>query len=56
MQVPVVLYGLVQGNWMVALWQALAIPLGVILFLPFYKMYDKTLVAKEKELEAQKND
>lgn len=53
MQVPVVLYGLVQGNWMVALWQALAIPLGVILFLPFYKMYDKTLVAKEIELEAQ---
>lgn len=49
MQVPVILYGLVQGNWMVALWQALAIPLGVILFLPFYKMYDKTLLAKEKE-------
>lgn len=54
MQVPVILYGLVQGNWMVALWQALAIPLGVVLFLPFYKMYDKTLVEKEKELEAQK--
>ena len=54
MQVPVVLYGLVQGNWMVALWQALAIPLGVVLFLPFYKMYDKTLVEKEKELEVQK--
>ena len=38
----------------VALWQALAIPLGVVLFLPFYKMYDKTLVEKEKELEVQK--
>lgn len=49
MQVPVVLYGLVQGNWMVALWQALAIPLGVVLFLPFYKMYDKTLVAQEEQ-------
>ncbi|MDD8048247.1 MAG: PTS transporter subunit EIIC [Thomasclavelia sp.] len=52
MQVPVVLYGLIQGNWMVALWQALAIPLAVVLFLPFYKMYDKTLVEKE-EAEAK---
>lgn len=49
MQMPVILYGLVQGNWMVALWQVLAIPLGVALFLPFYKMYDKTLVAKENQ-------
>ncbi|AMC93475.1 hypothetical protein AOC36_05620 [Erysipelothrix larvae] len=47
MQVPVILYGLVQGNWMVAIWQALAIPLAVCMFLPFYKMYDKTLLAKE---------
>lgn len=39
---------------MVVLWQALAIALGVVLFLPFYKMYDKTLVEKEKELEVQK--
>ncbi len=53
MQMPVILYGLVQGNWMVALWQALAIPLGVALFYPFYKMYDKTLVKQEKEREAQ---
>lgn len=52
MQMPVILYGIVQGNWMVALWQALAIPLGIILYLPFYKMYDKTLV--QKELEAEK--
>lgn len=50
MQVPVILYGLVQGNWMVALWQALAIPLGVILMLPFYKMYDQTLLKKEQEM------
>lgn len=54
MQVPVILYGLVQGNWMVAIWQALAIPLGVVLYYPFYKMYDKTLVKSERELEAQK--
>lgn len=47
MQVPVILYGLVQGNWMVAIWQVLAIPLGVVLFLPFYKMYDKILLARE---------
>lgn len=51
MQVPVILYGLVQGNWMLALWQALAIPLAVVLYLPFYKMYDKTLLAREKEIE-----
>jgi len=54
MQVPVVLYGLVQGNWMVALWQALAIPLGVVLFLPFYKMYDQTLIEQEQTLEKEK--
>lgn len=53
MQVPVILYGLVQGNWMVALWQALAIPLGIVLFLPFYKMYDKKLVEEEKQREVQ---
>lgn len=53
MQVPVILYGLVQGNWMVALWQALAIPLGVILYLPFYKMYDRQLVAQEKANAAE---
>lgn len=47
MQVPVVIYGLVQGNYMVALWQLLAIPLAVAMFLPFYKMYDKKLVEKE---------
>ena len=53
MQVPVVLYGLVQGNWMVALWQLLAIPLGIVLYLPFYKAYDKKLLEEEKEKEAQ---
>lgn len=50
MQVPVVLYGLVQGNWMVALWQALAIPLAVVLYLPFFRMYDKTLLEKEAQV------
>lgn len=49
MQVPVVLYGLIQGNWMVALWQLLAIPLGVILYLPFYKAYDRKLCKEEEE-------
>ncbi len=52
MQVPVVLYGLVQGNWMVALWQLIAIPLAMVLYLPFYKMYDKKLLAEEQEREA----
>ncbi len=52
MQVPVVLYGLVQGNWILALWQLLAIPLAVVLFMPFYKMYDKTLVDREQETES----
>lgn len=49
MQVPVILYGLIQGNWMVALWQALAIPLGILLYLPFYKAYDNKLLKEEKE-------
>lgn len=53
MQMPVILYGLVQGNWMCALWQAIAIPLGVILYLPFYKMYDKTLCKKEAAEKAE---
>lgn len=53
MQVPVVLYGLVQGNWMVALWQLLAIPLGVILYLPFYKAYDKKLLEDEQKKAAE---
>jgi PTS system cellobiose-specific IIC component len=52
MQVPVVLYGLVQGNWMVALWQLIAIPLAMVLYLPFYRMYDKKLLAEEQEREA----
>ncbi|MGM9941963.1 MAG: PTS sugar transporter subunit IIC [Bulleidia sp.] len=51
MQVPVILYGLIQGNWMVALWQALAIPLAMILYLPFYKAYDNRLLKEEKERE-----
>lgn len=49
MQVPVVIYGLIQGNWMVALWQLLAIPLGIILYLPFYKAYDNKLLKEEQE-------
>ena len=53
MQVPVVLYGLVQGNWMVALWQLIAIPLAIVLYLPFYKMYDKKLLAEEAAREAE---
>ena len=52
MQVPVVLYGLVQGNWMVALWQLIAIPLAMLIYLPFYKMYDKKLLAEESTQEA----
>ena len=38
---------------MVALWQLLAIPLGIVLYLPFYKAYDKKLLEEEKEKEAQ---
>lgn len=53
MQVPVILYGLIQGNWMVALWQALAIPLAMALYYPFYKAYDNKLLKEEKEREAQ---
>ena len=54
MQVPVILYGLIQGNWMVALWQALAIPLGILLYLPFYKAYDNKLLKEEKERQESK--
>lgn len=47
MQMPVILYGLVQGNWQLAIWQLLEIPLAMILVLPFLKVYDKQLLAKE---------
>lgn len=54
MQMPVVLYGLVQGNWMLALWQLLAIPLSMALVYPFVKMYDKQILKQEEiELEAE---
>lgn len=52
MQMPVVLYGLVQGNWMLALWQLLAIPLAMVLIWPFIKMYDKQIL-KQSEKEIQ---
>lgn len=49
MQMPVVLYGLVQGNWMLAIWQLLEIPLAMILVYPFVKLYDKHILKNEKE-------
>lgn len=48
MQMPVVLYGLVQGNWMLALWQLLAIPLAMVCIWPFIKIYDKQLLKNEE--------
>lgn len=56
MQMPAVLYGLVQGNWMLALWQLLSIPLTMALIYPFIKMYDKQKVKEENvEEEAKKS-
>jgi len=48
MQMPVVLYGIVQGNWMLALWQLLAIPLSMVLIYPFVKLYDKQILKREE--------
>lgn len=48
MQMPIVLYGLVQGNWMLALWQLLSIPLTMALIYPFVKLYDKQIIKNEK--------
>lgn len=48
MQMPVVLYGIVQGNWMLALWQLLAIPLAMALIYPFVKLYDKQILRREE--------
>lgn len=47
MQMPVVLYGIVQGNWMLALWQLLAIPLAMALIYPFVRLYDKQILRQE---------
>lgn len=47
MQMPIVLFGLVQGNWMLALWQLLSIPLTMALVYPFVKLYDKQILKKE---------
>lgn len=53
--VPMVLFGLVQGNWQLALWQLLSIPVSMALVYPFAKVYDKQLTqkAEQEELKAQ---
>lgn len=56
MQMPIVLYGLVQGNWMLALWQLLSIPLTMALIYPFIKMYDKQKTKEENIQEEAKNN
>lgn len=47
MQMPIVLFGLVQGNWRLALWQLLSIPLTMVLVYPFVKLYDKQILKNE---------
>lgn len=51
MSMPVVLYGLVQGNWMLALWQLLAIPLAMILIYPFVRIYDQQILNRDADLK-----
>lgn len=47
MQMPIVLFGLVQGNWRLALWQLLSIPLTMVLVYPFVKLYDSQILKNE---------
>lgn len=47
MQMPIILFGLVQGNWMLALWQLLSIPLTMVIVYPFVKLYDKQILKNE---------
>lgn len=47
MQMPIVLFGLVQGNWMLALWQLISIPLTMVLVYPFVKLYDRQILKNE---------
>lgn len=53
MQMPVILYGLVQGNWQLAIWQLLQIPLAMVLVIPFLKMYDKQILNQMTSQEAE---
>lgn len=48
MQMPVILYGLVQGNWQLAIWQLLEIPLAMVIVYPFLKIYDKQILSKSE--------
>ncbi|WP_138496507.1 PTS sugar transporter subunit IIC [Paenibacillus pinistramenti] len=52
-QVPMVLFGLVQGNWQLAIWQLLMIPVSMALFYPFAKVYDKSLLKQAEQEEAK---
>lgn len=46
---PIFLNGLLAGSWKFAVLQTLEIPLCVLIYYPFVKIFDKQKVKEEKE-------
>ena len=52
---PIVVYGLMQGGWQIAVYQVVATAMSAAIWFPFFKAADKQALAEEQaavELEA----
>ena len=50
-QVPRGIWGFVQGNWSIGIWQILTIILNIAILYPFAKAYDQSILKKEAEIK-----
>lgn len=53
---PVIISGFLSTNWMGAVFQALLLLLGVVIYLPFIKTMDKQYLEEEKQASEQEED
>lgn len=51
MGMPIVIFGLINGGWRLALWQVVAILISIATYYPFFRILDKQAVVLEKKVQ-----
>ena len=50
---PIVVYGIMQGSWKIAVYQIVATLMSAAIWFPFFKVADQQALAEEKAAEVE---